>query len=274
MGKITDAFERRDRENLLKIDNSPREQTIKLTSGKPKAIGTTGFRPIEETNEKLIVLSDPESAEAESFRFLRSKILNARDGERPRSIMVTSAFPGEGKTFVSSNLAASIAAGADEQVLLMDCDLKKPDIHKVFGCYKAEGICECLERKKELDGLILRTKVQKLSMLPAGRVSTRPGECESSSEMGRFMKEVKERFHDWVLIIDTAPSHVSAGTKVIAQYVDAIVFVVMAQKWPRREIQRTMESLGREKILGVIFNGYEQASRDYRKYYDKYYGKK
>jgi len=61
---------------------------------------------------------------------------------------------------------------------------------------------------------------------------------------------------------------------VIAKYVDAIVFVVMAQKWPRKEIQRSMESLGKDKILGVIFNGYEQANRNYRKYYDSYYGRK
>ena len=87
------------------------------------------------------------------------------------------------------------------------------------------------------------------------------------------MKEVKQRFHDWIVVIDTAPSNVSAGTKVIAKYADAIVFVVMAQKWPRKEIQKSMESLGREKILGVIFNGYEHGMNGYRKYYSKYYGK-
>ena len=188
--------------------------------------------------------------------------------------MVTSAFPGEGKTFVSSNLAASIALGTDEQVLLIDCDLRKPGIHQVFGGHKTEGVCECLEGKRELESLILGTKVPRLSMLPAGKASARVSECGSSSDMERLMNEVKERFHDRVVIIDTAPSHVSATTKVIAKYVDALVFVVMAHKYPRKEIQRTMNSLGREKILGVIFNGYAQANRDYKKYYDKYYGKK
>jgi capsular exopolysaccharide synthesis family protein len=188
--------------------------------------------------------------------------------------MVTSAFPGEGKTFVASNLAASIATGGDGQVLLIDGDLRKPSIHQMFGLYKSEGVYEYLDRKKELDDLIVGTKIQKLSMLPAGKVSNRPSESGSSSEMERFMKEIKQRFHDWTVIIDTAPSNVSAGTKVIAKYVDAVVFVVMAQKYPRKEIQKSMESLGRDKILGVIFNGYAQADRNYRKYYDKYYGKK
>ena len=187
--------------------------------------------------------------------------------------MVTSAFPGEGKTFVASNLAASIAMGTDEQVLLIDCDLKKPSIHEVFGRNRTEGVYEYLDRKKELDELILETKVQGLSMLSAGKVSARPSESGSSPAMERFMKEIKQRFRDWVVIIDTAPISVSAGTRVIAKYVDAIVFVVMAQKWPRKEIQRSMESLGKEKILGVIFNGYEHGMHGYRKYYSKYYGK-
>ena len=274
MGKISDAFERRDKENLLKIETAVREQPIKLSHGKQKTGGTPGLRTLEGTNEKLVVLSDPESADAEGFRFLRSQIFQGLNNEKPRSIMVTSAFPGEGKTFVASNLAASIAAGSEEQVLLIDCDLKKPSVHQVFGNHRTEGVYEYLDRKKALSELIFGTRVQRLSMLPAGKFSTRPSESGSSSEMERFMKEVKERFHDWIIVIDTAPSNVSAGTKVIARYVDAIVFVVLAQKWPRKEIQRSMESLGKDKILGVIFNGYAQANRNYRKYYDRYYGRK
>ena len=196
MGKISDAFERQNKENLLKIDTAVREQPIKLTHGKPKASGLAGVRPIEGVNEKLVVLSDPESADAEGFRFLRSQVFQNPNGERPRSIMITSAFPGEGKTFVASNLAASIAVGSEEQVLLIDVDLKKPSVHQVFGCYRTEGVYEYLDRKKELDDLVFGTKVQRLSMLPAGKVSARPSESGSSSEMERFMKEVKQRFHD------------------------------------------------------------------------------
>ena len=274
MGKIADAFERRDRENLLKIDTRFREQPIRLPQGKPKGVATAEPPSPGEVTGKLVVLSDSESADAESFRFLRSRVFQWRDGERPRTIMVTSAFPGEGKTFVASNLAASVAVGADEQVLLIDCDLKKPSVHQVFGCAKTEGVYEYLERKKELDELILGTKVQGLSMISAGKVSARPSESGASPAMERFMKDIKQRFRDWVVIIDTAPISVSAATRVIAKHVDAIVFVVMAQKWPRKEIQRSMESLERGKILGVIFNGYEHGMHGYRKYYSKYYGKK
>lgn len=273
MGKIADAFERRDRENLLKIDTRLREQPIRLPQGKPKGVATAPPPSAGEVIGKLIALSDSESADAESFRFLMSRIFDSRDGERPRTIMVTSAFPGEGKTFVASNLAASVAVGGDEQVLLIDCDLKKPSLHQVFGYAKTEGVYEYLERKKELDELIVGTKVQGLSMLSAGKVSARPSESGASSAMERFMKEIRHRFRDRIVIIDTAPVSVAAGTRVIAKHVDAIVFVVMAQKWPRKEIQRSMESLEKEKILGVVFNGYEHGMHGYRKYYSKYYGK-
>lgn len=273
MGKIADAFERRDRENLLRIDTRLKEQPIRFPPGKLKGAAAAEPALPEEVKEKLVALSDSESADAESFRFLRGRISHWRDGERPRTIMVTSAFPGEGKTFVASNLAASIAVGADEEVLLIDCDLKKPSLHQVFGRSKTEGVYEYLDRKRELDELILGTAVHGLSVLFAGSVSVRPSDTGASSTMERFMKEVKQLSGERIVIIDTAPVSVSAGTRLIARHVDAIVFVVMAQKWPRKEIHRSMESLGREKILGVIFNGYEHGMHGYRKYYSKYYGK-
>jgi protein-tyrosine kinase len=273
MGKIADAFERRDRENLLKMDTRLRDQPVTLPRGKRKGVVTAAPLAGGEISANLIALSDSESADAESFRFLRSRISQWRGGEKPRTIMVTSAFPGEGKTFVASNLAASLAVGAEEQVLLIDCDLKKPSIHEVFGACRTEGVYEYLDRKRELDELILGTKVQGLSMLSAGKVSAHPSESGASHTMERFMKEIKQRFSDWVVIIDTAPVSVAAGTTVIAKHVDAVVFVVMAQRWPRKEIQRSIESLGKEKILGVIFNGYEHGIPGYRKYYSKYYGK-
>jgi protein-tyrosine kinase len=274
MGNISDAFEKRERQNLLKIDRRAREQPINLPQGRPREVRAARLGSAQGTNGKLVVLSDPESADAENIHLLRSRIFDGREGEVPRTIMVTSAFPGEGKTFVASNLATSVAVDTDQRVLLIDCDLKKPSILQVFGCHTSEGVCEYLERKRDLDDLILATKIQRLSMLSAGTGSAHPRESGLSSEMERFMKEVKERFHDWIVIIDTAPCNVSAATRVIARYVDGVVFVVMAQQWPRKEVERSMELLGKEKILGVIFNGYAHGGDGYRKYYAKYYGKK
>jgi len=274
MGKLSDAFERRDKENMLKSGQGFKKEAPQFVRERLKPVLATGVPSYDGANEKLVVVSDPESADAESFRMLRSEIFAGKDKAEPRTIMVTSAFPGEGKTFVASNLAVSIAIGTDEQVLLVDSDLRRPTIHQVFGYPRSGGLAEYLDRKRPMEELIVKTKIQRLSILPAGQGSDSGSEKMSSSGMEVFMGEVKSRFHNWIVIIDTAPSHVMAGTRVIGKYVDGIVFVVMAQKSPRKEIQKSVASLGREKVLGVVFNGYTHANREYRKYYDKYYGKK
>ena len=89
--------------------------------------------------------------------------------------------------------------------------------------------------------------------------------------MQEFLEEAKGRYQDRFIIIDVPPSQVTAETNVLASYVDCIIFVVMAQKSPRETIQRSIENLGKEKILGIVFNGYSQSYKSYQKYYKKYY---
>ena len=274
MGKLSDAFERRNKENLLKVAQGFKRDAPRFIPERPEPVLLKGVSSQVGANEKLVVISDPESADAESFRMLRSEIFAGKDKAKPRTIMVTSVFPGEGKTFVASNLAVSIAIGAEEQVLLVDSDLRRGTIHQVFGYRRSEGFGEYLDRKGPMESLIVKTEIQRLSILPAGQGTASGSEKIASSGMEVFMSEVRRRFHDWVVIIDTAPSHVMAGTRVIGRYVDGILFVVMARKAPRKEIQRSVASLGREKVLGVVFNGYTHANREYRKYYEKYYSRK
>jgi Mrp family chromosome partitioning ATPase len=85
---------------------------------------------------------------------------------------------------------------------------------------------------------------------------------------------VKGRYQDRYIVIDSPPSHITAEAKFLAEYVDGIIFVVMAQKSPRKDVQKAIHILGRDKLLGVVLNGYTQARRSYYKYYDKYYKKK
>ena len=274
MGKISDALERHEKEKSMKAQRlsiAELEKATKKLAGSPvprQFVTQSGFSP------KLVVLSAPESIDAENFKVLRSQILFPKDGERPRTIMVTSAFPGEGKTFVAANLAVSIALGIDEYVLLVDCDLRRPQLHEMLGYTNSEGLHEYLTRKKQLPDLIIRTKIDKLSMLTAGNVPQNPTELMSSAMMEEFLEEVKGRYQDRFIVIDSAPSQTTAESNVLAKYVDGIIFVVMAQKSPREIIQKSIEDLERKKILGIVFNGYSQSYKSYRKYYKKYYEKK
>jgi protein-tyrosine kinase len=264
MGKISDALERHKKEKLIR--------TEKLPGGEPplphELIVQNGFSP------KLLALSAPESLDAENFKTLRSQILFPKNGERPRTIMVTSAFPGEGKTFVSANLAVSLALGIDEYVLLVDCDLRKPNLHNMLGYTNTEGLYEYLVSRRGLPDLIVRTRIGKLSLLTAGTSSANAAELLASAMMKGFLEEVKGRYQDRFIIIDTTPSQGATEANVLANHVDGIIFVVMARKSPREPIQRSIESLGKKKILGIVFNGYSQNYKSYRKYYERYYKQK
>jgi exopolysaccharide/PEP-CTERM locus tyrosine autokinase len=271
MGKISEALERHKKEKFIKAERLPVGEPKNSVKKGPQPLPTpeliiqNGFSP------KLVVLSAPESIDAENFRVLKSQILFPKDGESPRTILVTSTFPGEGKTFVAANLAVSLALGMDEYTLLVDCDLRTPSLHQMFGYSSTQGLHEYLTGKRKLPDLFIRTRIEKLSMLTAGSSSPNPSELLSSTMMQEFLEEAKGRYQDRFIIIDVPPSQVTAETNVLASYVDGIIFVVMAQKSPRETIQRSIENLGKEKILGIVFNGYSQSYKSYQKYYKKYY---
>jgi exopolysaccharide/PEP-CTERM locus tyrosine autokinase len=178
---------------------------------------------------------------------------------------VTSAVPGEGKSFVSSNLAISIAQGIGEYVLLMDCDIRKPCLHRRFGFDEVPGLSEHLTRKIPLSALILKTQVSKLSLLPAGTPPHNPAELLSSEPMADLVDEVKSRYADRYIIIDSPPPKYTAETAALARQIDGILLVVNSGKTPRGLIEELVDSLGKDKILGVVMNRF-----DFRG--SKYYG--
>jgi exopolysaccharide/PEP-CTERM locus tyrosine autokinase len=270
MGKFTDALEKHKKEKTIKVERLDTKPDAAVFRGLESDYAKE-FCSLHECDPKLVVLDAPDSLDSENFKILRSQILFSRNRERPRTILVTSSFPGEGKTFVSCNLAVSIAMGIDEYVLLVDCDCRRPGIHKMFGYENKEGLHEYLTGQKELPELIIGTEIKKLSLLPAGDVPPNPAELISSSTMGALVKELKDRYQDRFIVFDSTPSQVTSEANVLAKYVDGVIFVVLAQKSPSPAIQKAVNEIGREKILGLVFNGYSQAYKNYHKYYKKYY---
>jgi protein-tyrosine kinase len=284
MGKIFDALEKHKKDGLVpqeglseamplrsKTEDHPPEKTVWLKTEDPKAKHVGKISIQGKFSESLIMLSSPDSADAENFKLLRGQILFPRDREIPRSILVTSTFPGEGKTFVASNLAAAIAMSVDEYVLLIDADMRRATTHRIFGLRNGRGLYDYLTGERKLDELIVKTGIQKLSILPAGRTPRNPAELLSSNMMSRFLAEAEERYKDRFIIIDSPPTRITAEAKFLVQFVDAVIFVVMANKTPREDARKAIEGLGRDKVVGIVFNGYNQARKSYYKYYDKYY---
>jgi Mrp family chromosome partitioning ATPase len=114
--------------------------------------------------------------------------------------MVTSAVPGEGKSFIASNLAINLAQNIAKYVLLADCDLRRPSIHRRFGFSQVKGLSDHLENGTRLSSLLLKTVVDKLTLLPAGQPPLNPSEILSSAKMGNLIDELKSRYDDRYLI--------------------------------------------------------------------------
>ena len=278
MGKIADALERHDKETFAILEDPKEEKPKRLVVEEPEVklarqiasqLGSDhGF------NDSLVMLSSPDSADAETFKVLRGQILFPKDRKVPRSMLVTSTFPAEGKTYVMANLAATLALSIDEYVLAIDADLRRPRLHRMFGYAKVQGLHEYLVGSRKIEELILKSGIEKLSLLPAGKPPRNPTELLSSNMMIKFLDELKEQDHDRFILIDSPPSSVTAETKFLAQHVDGIIYVVMANKTPRKDIEKAIDNLGREKILGIVFNGYEQVRKNYYRYYDRYHKSK
>lgn len=259
MGKIYEALELA---REARQDGNSDGKVLDIFAGRPAYVP-----------EKLFALSQPDSVLAECFRFLRATIIRPAKGEPPRTILVTSALMGEGKTFIASNLAASISQGIEDFVLLVDTDLRRSAVHEIFGMnFSKEGLSTYLSQNKPLPSLLKKTVINKLSILPAGDATDKPAELLSSEKMKTLIQEVRNRYADRFVVIDSAPVELAPETVVVASEVDAVIFVVKYGETSRHAVKSAMEKLQKEKILGVVFNGYQQAVKVYQKYGYKNYG--
>jgi len=225
-------------------------------------------------DKNLISLLDPQCFESEQFKILRTNIFVPTEGKAPRSLLVTSVAPGEGKSFVAANLAVSVANAIDRHVLLMDCDLRRPTIHKVFGFGKVQGLSDYLTKGIPLTTLLQKTKVPKLTILPAGHPPPNPAELLSSGRMSALVDEVSARYSDRLIIVDSPPPRLTAETFVLASQVDGVVLVVKYGSTPREMVAELITKMGKDRMLGCVLNHFDVRTPGYRyRYYGKYYGK-
>ncbi len=164
----------------------------------------------DRISKTLVTIFKPHTSDAEQFKILRTRILNRQSAKAIRTILVTSALPGEGKSFVAANLAVSIAQSIKEQVLLIDCDLRQPCLHTLFGFGHEPGLSEYLADGLPLTDLLLKTAVAKLTLLPSGKPAANPSELLSSERMFGLIKEVRQRYSDRYIVIDAPPINLTA----------------------------------------------------------------
>ena len=228
---------------------------------RPMARDTESLREakdsIEGWDEKLVVFSDPSSALAENFRLLRTQILYPPSGRQYRKIMITSTVPGSGKSFVTANLGISLAQGLDQHALLVDCDLRRSKLASLFNCPMNRGLVNYLRDGEDLSRLIVKTGMRKLSMIPSGPNPSNPAELLGSAKVERMFGELASRYDDRFILIDTPPTQAASETAVLAKHVDGIILVVRWGVGARAPIKQLIDSLGHDKVIGVVFNAYE-----------------
>jgi capsular exopolysaccharide synthesis family protein len=224
-------------------------------------------------DRNLVALTDPHSPEAEQFKILRTNILFPLAGSPPRSILVTSASPSEGKTFAAANLAISIALNINRHVLLIDADMRRPELHKRFGFGSVPGLSDYLAEGRPLTSLLLKTKVEKLTLLAAGPPPDNPAELIGAERMSSLLAEVTNRYPDRIVVIDAPPPALAAETGVLARQVDGILVVVRYGSTRRSDLADLVARVGEKKILGSIVNYIETAASRYYGYKYGGYGR-
>ena len=216
----------------------------------------------------LIEPEDTRHAFVEAYRNLRSSLLYmAETGDRPRTILVTSSVPNDGKSVTAANLAITLAS-AGSRVLLVDADLRKGALHERFGVPAEPGLAEVLSKGAAWETIVHATKFSNLFILPAGAFTANSSELFIGEATKRFLREAAGKY-DYV-ILDTVPVMAADDVTSLAPQVDGVLFVIRAVFTSARVARASLESLYQRqvRVLGLVFNAVRQGSVDY--YYYKY----
>jgi capsular exopolysaccharide synthesis family protein len=205
---------------------------------------------------KLFLRDQPNSVESESFRSLRTNVLFANIDKRPRRILLTSALPQEGKSVVSANLALAFAQSGTTTILV-DADLRRPSLHKLFNLKSGTGLTTLLMDTRAVSSAIEHFRVtEHLSVIPSGPLPANPAELLSSGKMAGLISQLTQVAADATVIIDTSPVLAAPDAVALATMVDGTIFVIDSQRTHARVCRRALDALHgvRAVILGAVLN--------------------
>lgn len=217
----------------------------------------------------IITVENPKSRSAEAYRTLRTNIqFSSIDGDNLKTILVTSSGPGEGKSTVAINLAITIAQSG-KKVLLLDCDFRKPSIHKKLGLPNREGLTNILIKDKDMEECILSTSTSNLFVLTSGAIPPNPSELLGTKKMKDIITNLKEFFD--IIIIDSPPVIAVTDAQILSTVVNGVIMVAAYGKAEKVALMKSKELIYKVggKLLGVVLNKVPTDSQEY--YYGNYY---
>lgn len=226
---------------------------------------------------KLITHKNPKSPISEAFRTLRTNIQFSNIDKEIKTLVVTSSRPTEGKTTVCSNLACVIAQG-EKRVLFIDCDMRKPRVHKAFGLTNLDGLTNILMGEKRLEEVVFKggQNLESLSVVTSGPIPPNPAELLGSRRMREFLEDMRHQFD--MVILDSPPIGLVTDSAILSTLVDGTILVLESGKTDIDSATRAKELLEKvnANIIGIVLNKISTKGRNYYNYgyyrYDDYYG--
>lgn len=264
MGKLYKALEKLEKDRglepeaakLLQETAQPLEETRSEHDRRPY-LQIPREVSLPAMDEKLVTYREPGSVAAEQFRKLRTQLLGIKLPVTPKTIMVTSATDAEGKTLVATNLGTVLSHDLHSHALLVDADLRNPALSRWFGLNRGRGLSDYLANGAAIPELLIKTNVDKLTILSSGTSQENPVELIGSKRMEFLVREMRERYGDRYIIFDSSPLLATTEPSVLTRLVDGIILVIRAGMTPRELVMQALATVEREKILGIVLNDLE-----------------
>ena len=204
----------------------------------------------------------------EQFRTLRSRLYQMREKMSLKKILVTSALPKEGKSFVAANLSQVLVKQHGRRVLLIDADLRVPSLHSVLGTASVPGLGDYLSGSTDEFGVMQRGPMDNLFFIPGGRSSLQPAELISNGRFKMLLQRVEPLF-DWI-IVDSPPAVPVSDGSQLANFCDGVLMVVRSNSTPYDSAQKARQEFHGKTLVGVVLNGISKSDTYARYYYDVY----
>ena len=257
------------------VKDGPREVTEKPSAAsRPVPVATNVVsRRVEIDLEALsaagiVSPNSPRSQVADQFRVIKRPLISNALGkgasaiENGNLIMVTSALAGEGKSFTAINLAMSIATELDTTVLLVDADVARPSVLRVLGLPPSPGLLDLvLDETREMSSVLLRTNIERLSILPSGTPHERATELLASDAMIKVLGDMASRYPDRVIIFDSPPLLLTTESRVLASHMGQIVMVVKAESTLQSEVRHALSNIESCPVKLLVLNQAKTASQ-------------
>ena len=215
----------------------------------------------------FIMDKKPKSITAEAYRVLRTNIQYSSFDSELHTLAVTSAEPGEGKFTVAGNIAIAFSQ-SEKKTIIVDCDLRKPSLHKKFKISNTTGVTEVLIGKEKLEDTVYKFS-DNLDVLTSGKLPPNPSEMLGSKTMERLLEVLKEKYD--MVILDTAPLQAVTDAQILSTKIDGIILVVRAEATKKDSVvaaKGLLDKVG-ANVVGTVLNGVENSRRKYYYYYGR-----